>query len=97
MHPFTHSVKYHAAKLITHPIHIIEPAFGRSARQESAREDRRAQIINFLKVRSRYTAAIASEIGVKPTTVLEFLQKMVLDGLLTMERGSQQRCLWSVA
>jgi hypothetical protein len=97
MHPFQQHVKYYAATLLTHPMHIAEPTYGSNALRDNKKLERRVRVVGFLKSRSRYTAAIASEIGIGGETMLQFLQTMQSDGLLTMERGAQRRCLWSVA
>jgi hypothetical protein len=96
MQPFTHAVNYYKAKLIQYPMYITPPVCGSNIERDNKKLDRRARIISFLKPRSRYTVAIAQEIGMGGETMLQFLQVMAKDGLVTMERGAQQRCLWSV-
>jgi hypothetical protein len=97
MHPFAQHVKHYAATLITHPMYVTPPVCGSNIERDNKKLDRRKRIISFLKPRSRYTVAIAQEIGMGGETMLQFLQVMAKDGLVTMERGAQQRCLWSVA
>ena len=94
MTPFAHHVKYYAATLITHPMHIIEPSHKIAAGRIATTLARRKQVLLYIG-RDEYAAApVSHSIGIGAESMLQFLQRMVADGILSKRRGPHNKWLF---
>lgn len=94
MHPFAQHVKHYAATLITHPMSINEPSHKIAAGRIATTEARRRQVLQFIGANEQTTAPVAHSIGIGAESMLQFLQKMASDGILSMRRGPQNKWLF---